>query len=133
MNPFTGLTAKIFGGVAAVGLLAAGIQTWRLGNAQEARDEALLALGAEQSAHDVTRASVATLKDAIEGMNAEADKRAAEFAESKRQVEREAAQLRSRARSSDAQIARLREMANRPATQGCEAPADLLRELENLQ
>lgn len=61
-NPFSAVTAKLFGGLAVLALVFGGVQTWRLGNAQDALEKKRNELATCEARHAVTRQSVADLE-----------------------------------------------------------------------
>lgn len=61
-NPFSAVTAKLFGGLAVLALVFGGVQTWRLSSAQEALEDKRNELATCEARHAVTRQSVADLE-----------------------------------------------------------------------
>lgn len=88
--------------------------------------------GCEARLH-TSNASIGTLEGVIRWRNAEIAQRAAEYAAAKAQTADRQADLARLAASSNARIARLREVAERTAVSGqCETPAELRELAEGL-
>lgn len=131
-NPFSALTSKIFGGLSLALVAALAFVMWRADTISGQRDDAIRDFLGEQVRHEVTRQSVATLESTVAEMNRQAEKRAEEYRQNRAAAARETARLQERARTTDAQIARLRALANDPQDEPCAASPELLRELEGL-
>ena len=131
-NPFSALTSKIFGATSLVLLVALGVVMWRADTISGQRDDAISDFLREQTRHEITRQSVVTLETALRDLNRQAEARAQEYRRVQAEANRESARLRERARTTDAQIARLRALADDPPAGSCAASPELLRELEGL-
>lgn len=131
-NPFSALTSKIFGAASLALLLALGFVMWRADTISGQRDDAIRDFLGEQTRHEITRQSVATLETALAELNRQALQRAEEYRLNRAAAARETARLQERARTTDAQIARLRALAGGPQDEPCAASPELLRELEGL-
>lgn len=85
-----------------------------------------------EARHAVTRASVDRLEAEMASLMEAAREREAAFTKAKEQAEADRQRLEREKRTSDARIARLRELAARPSDGRCEVDGELLRELEGL-
>jgi outer membrane murein-binding lipoprotein Lpp len=128
MNPFTALTAKLFGGVAVAALLFAGIQTFRLAEAHDEIEEQRNKVARCEAQHAVTRQSVSTLEAVIDDLNERALARGEAYAAAKVEAARNEVKLDALAVESDRRIASLRAAAREQYNGDCPVP-DAVREL----
>lgn len=125
-NFFASTLNKVLSGVIVLLALFAGVQTWRLSSAQSALEDKRNELATCEARHAVTRASVGTLEAEIADLNEQAEQRAEAYAEAQELAKEREKELAAARRSSDATIARLRELAGHGGK--CAVP-DELREL----
>lgn len=123
---FASTLNKVLSGIIAALALAVGLLWWSNGRKDDRIDDLTRDLGAEAARHAVTRQSVATLQDTIAELNEMAEQRAEAFAEAQELAKEREKELAAARRSSDATIARLRELAGHGGK--CAVP-DELREL----
>lgn len=127
---FASLGMKIATGVGLALAAALGVVMWRADVISGERDDLRDALAMEQAKHAVTRQSVATLEETIEDLNAQAEQRAQAYAEAQQLAQEREKELAAARRSSNAVIARLRELAKREGQ--CAVPDDLRELAEGL-
>ena len=124
------LTHKLFVGALGIALVAIGILWWS-NNAKAGHIEGLQKdLAGEEARHAVTRQSVGTLEAVIADLNEQVEQRAAAFAEAQQLAEKRESELAAARRTSDAAIARLRDLARRGGQ--CAVPDDLRELAEGL-
>jgi hypothetical protein len=110
---FGALWAKIATGTAALALVIAGVQTWRLSGARADLETKRNQLATEKAAHAVTRASLTALQTRLSDMIAAGERQ--------QQAAQEAAQAQKpRSAALDRQIEAIR--AEKPAEGKCETP-----------
>lgn len=120
----------IRGSIAVAFAIALGIVAWRADAISGQRDHYRDAYSMEQARHAVTRQSVDTLEAVIADLNEQAEKRAEAYAEAQEMAQEREKELAAARRSSDATIARLRELAEREGE--CAVPDDLRELAEGL-
>lgn len=129
---FAPVAVRIMAAVIAVLLVLLAVAMWRADGLSKDKRDLQDDLATEQVQHLVTTASVDRLTGELETMMASALARQKQLDASREQVERDAAKLVALERGTDAKIARLRALANKPRPQSCPVPPELLRELKGL-
>ena len=124
------ITERILGGALAVSLVACGVMSWRASHWHGEYVEAQDRYTRETERHAITLQSVETLKATVKSLNDAAQARADALAKAKEQAARNTRQHDREMQATESRIARLREIAR--TAQSCEAPEELLRELEGL-
>jgi len=127
---FAGTAMKVAAGIIAALVLALGIQSWRLSNAQDARDEALANFAVCEDRHAATRGSVLLLETKMAGLLERAEKRNAEYRAAEERFKRDRKRLADAAGRTDRQIADL--LATDVPESGCAAPEAVLEAMEGL-
>lgn len=127
---FASLGMKIASGLAVGAFLALGVQTWRLSSAHAEIEAQRNLVAAERANHAVTRGSVDRLEGVVATLMETARQRQEQYLAAKAAAAKADKRLNELARTSDARIARLNELARQGGS--CPASPELLRELEGL-
>lgn len=96
-NLFAPLAMKVAGGLLALALVFAGIQTWRLSGAKADLEDKRNELATERAQHAVTRQSVDTLSNEMKRLVAEGEVRKARVDAAMKKVAKDTAPLRREA------------------------------------
>lgn len=116
--------------VAAALLIALLVTRSTLAETKALYEAEIAAHATEKANHAVTRASVVTLRTALDAKNAESEARAKAFEDAKRQAAADVAAADAKWRSTADQVAKLKAIAARPGN--CPVPKDLMEGLNGL-